>query len=171
MWFPCTGKTRFRWGANPYRVGFEPTGLLWRISSRLRQPIYPNAPGFAWRHRPLVLPFPSEHTGPALVCCYSLLHTAYRRSVPWGSVVLRLWGSGSPYSLPPTEGLSPGTLWFWYRVSGQACAGCFHFHDFNTPAGLYLPGGGSAGGQDEQGFPVMIAQHAGIGIGFNTDAV
>jgi hypothetical protein len=34
-------------------VGFEPTGLLRRISSRLRQPIYSNAPGFAWRHRPL----------------------------------------------------------------------------------------------------------------------
>jgi hypothetical protein len=48
--FPYTGKTRFRWVANPFRVGFEPTGLLRRISSRLRQPIYSNAPGFAWRH-------------------------------------------------------------------------------------------------------------------------
>jgi len=48
--FPYTGKTRFRRVANPYRVGFEPTGLLRRISSRLRQPIYSNAPGFAWRH-------------------------------------------------------------------------------------------------------------------------
>ena len=48
--FPYTGKTRFRWVANPYRVGFEPTGLQWRISSRLPQPIYSNAPGFAWRH-------------------------------------------------------------------------------------------------------------------------
>ena len=37
-------------GGSPYRVGFEPTGLRWRISSRLRQPIYSNAPGFAWRH-------------------------------------------------------------------------------------------------------------------------
>jgi hypothetical protein len=53
--FPYTGKTRFRWVANPYRVGFEPTGLLWRISSRLRQPIYSNAPGFAWRQCPLHL--------------------------------------------------------------------------------------------------------------------
>lgn len=51
--FPYTGKTRFRRVANPYRVGFEPTGLHRRISSRLRQPIYSNAPGFAWRHRPL----------------------------------------------------------------------------------------------------------------------
>jgi len=33
--FPYTGKTRFRRVANPYRVGLEPTGLLWRISSRL----------------------------------------------------------------------------------------------------------------------------------------
>ncbi len=48
--FPYTGKTRFRRVANPYRVGFEPTGLHRRISSRLRQPIYSNAPGFAWRH-------------------------------------------------------------------------------------------------------------------------
>lgn len=51
--FPYTGKTRFRRVATPYRVGFEPTGLLRRISSRLRQPIYSNAPGFAWRHCPL----------------------------------------------------------------------------------------------------------------------
>ena len=26
--FPYTGKTRFRWGANPYRMGFEPIRLL-----------------------------------------------------------------------------------------------------------------------------------------------
>ena len=51
--FPYTGKTRFRRVANPYRVGFEPTGLHRRISSRLRQPIYSNAPGFAWRQCPL----------------------------------------------------------------------------------------------------------------------
>ena len=30
--FPYTGKTRFRWVASPFRVGFEPTGLYWRIS-------------------------------------------------------------------------------------------------------------------------------------------
>jgi hypothetical protein len=33
--FPYTGKTRFRRVANPYRVGLKPTGLQWRISSRL----------------------------------------------------------------------------------------------------------------------------------------
>jgi hypothetical protein len=33
--FPYTGKTRFRWVASPFRVGFEPTGLYWRISKRL----------------------------------------------------------------------------------------------------------------------------------------
>lgn len=47
--FPYTGKTRFRWVANPYRVGFEPTGLRWRISSTIFTD-YPNAPDFAWRH-------------------------------------------------------------------------------------------------------------------------
>ncbi len=50
--FPYTGKTRFRWVANPYRVGFEPTGLRWRISSTIFTD-YPNAPDFAWRHCPL----------------------------------------------------------------------------------------------------------------------
>ena len=34
--FPYTGKTRFRSGSSPYRVGFEPTGLQRRISIRLR---------------------------------------------------------------------------------------------------------------------------------------
>jgi hypothetical protein len=49
--FPYTGKTRFRWVANPYRMGFEPTGLRWRISSTaFILHIYPNAPGFAWRN-------------------------------------------------------------------------------------------------------------------------
>ena len=39
--FPYTGKTRFRRVANPYRVGFEPTGLLRRISKRLHSPFIP----------------------------------------------------------------------------------------------------------------------------------
>jgi len=43
--FPYTGKTRFRWVASPFRVGFEPTGLYWRISKRLLHRLS-NAPGF-----------------------------------------------------------------------------------------------------------------------------
>lgn len=49
LWFPYTGKTRFRSGGSPYRVGFEPTGLQRRISIRLRFACYSIAPGFAWR--------------------------------------------------------------------------------------------------------------------------
>ena len=39
--FPYTGKTRFRLGGSPYRAGFEPAGLLLRISNMVSFHIIP----------------------------------------------------------------------------------------------------------------------------------
>ena len=56
-------------------------------------------------------------------------------------------------------------------VSGQSCAGYFHFNSFNTPAGLCLLGIEGSCGQHKKSAAIVIPQHAGIGIGFNADAV
>lgn len=45
---PTTRKTRFRWVANPCRVGFGPTGSLRRVSGSTAF-LLPPFPGFAWR--------------------------------------------------------------------------------------------------------------------------
>ena len=63
--FPYTGKTRFRSGSSPYRVGFEPTGLHWRISIRLRIAFYSDAPGLAWRQSVRRSMFDVRHFIPA----------------------------------------------------------------------------------------------------------
>jgi hypothetical protein len=77
--FPYAGKTRFRRVATPYRVGFVPTGLQWRISSRPRLPIYPNAPGFARRHSPQSFSFLLKRNARFFICPQS---SACRGVVP-----------------------------------------------------------------------------------------